>query len=582
MTSVSTTCSGDPHVSVVGPILIEGVAGCDGAVYEVTYIARDACDRTASCVAQYNIANDGPQITESAPDRVVECSFDILPEPELIVALSDCNLELEVAYSDPQLISGDGTCDGEYEIIYTVSDACGRTAEASQFFIIQNEAPRVIPPDPITISCLEELNELDVNDAEMIATCNIPIVKTEIIGPIYNETEPLCDGSIINILYSATDACGRMTCEPQIVFIELNENTLTSHFPNITVACNEVPTAENTNDLCGFEKLSFVDEEKIVDVDSYEIWRTYTAEDACENVFEYTQIITVTCGTSAPSREFCTLDVEGWTDWNQIESNPKFANIELNHLDPLFIGAKGHRVIFTDFKCLPYLLQEAAEASTFKHEDLELYVSSLNDCGREVLNVSDEGLLNNALFNNMIALELNMRADNEFEHVLLLDICLDWDPAMLQKLGENPTIKDLAIFGNEALAEDWNMDYELLAKSIADLLNYFKTCRPAACDEPGIEGYIDNGQLDIEIPDFSLNLYPNPTVDFININLDKRKGQFQLLVYNAVGHLIYQNEIGEKIDFTIDVRKWKTGMYHVGLTLDGIPVKTEQVIIAKD
>ena len=581
MSQATTSCGSSLQVRVEGPYLISGLGGCANAQYEVIYTANDNCGRSASCSTQYTIVNEGPQIIESAPDQIVECSFDIEAQPELIIATTDCDLGMNVTYSEPQLISGDGSCDGEYEIVYTVADDCGRTTEASQYFIIQNEAPRVIPPDPITISCLEELGTLDVNDAEIYSACNIPIVKTEIIGPTIDENEPLCNGDIINVLYSATDACGRMTCEPQIIFIQLDETTLANHFPNTTVECSEIPTALNANDLCGFEKLDYSDVEESLTADSYQILRTYTAEDGCAESFEYTQVITVNCGTFSPEKEYCTLNVKGWTDKEQISANEKFAAVALSEIDPLIIGEKGYRVLFPDIDCLEYILSEGGEASTFKHTETELYVNDQNHCGYELLNIDVNGYLQNALFKNMIALELNMRADKTFEDLPLRDICLDWDSKIIDAIGENPTIKGLALLGHKALATDIPVDHKELSESIEQLLEYFMGCRTATCDEPGVQNYIYQDAPAIDLPEFLLNLYPNPSRDFINIKVDSKKGQYTIQIFDAVGKVVYQNGLGEKIALSIDVRKWKTGLYHVGLTLNGALIKTEQLIIAQ-
>ncbi len=60
----------------------------------------------------------------------------------------------------PHLVYGQDDCPGaKYEIVYTVTDDCGRQASCTQIFTIHNEGPTITCPPDRTIECVYEMVE---------------------------------------------------------------------------------------------------------------------------------------------------------------------------------------------------------------------------------------------------------------------------------------------------------------------------------------------------------------------------------------------------------------------------------------
>ena len=116
------------------PALVSGTPNCDGAVYEIVYTATDECGRTASCTQTFTIDNNGPTITCPAPVTLGRISDYV---SGVATVTTSCGLSSNVTIGSPVLVSGNDCDGGVYEVTYTVTDACGRTAECQQQIFIQ-------------------------------------------------------------------------------------------------------------------------------------------------------------------------------------------------------------------------------------------------------------------------------------------------------------------------------------------------------------------------------------------------------------------------------------------------------------
>ena len=84
----------------------------------------------------------------------------------------------------------------------------------------------------------------------------------------------------------------------------------------------------------------------------------------------------------------------------------------------------------------------------------------------------------------------------------------------------------------------------------------------------------------IQINSSTIQLFPNPTQDFVMIqSLHRMEGRISLLLYNEVGHVVYQHEIllhGSTLFEKIDLKRFPNGIYILYLkTLSPINERTD-------
>ena len=218
--TVYTSCGLTYTVSNSPAVLVSGEENCDGAQYEITYTVRDECGRTSYCVQKFTIDNHPPTII-CPPDQVVECVDDIYTGIATVVA--SCELGYNVTTSGPYLIFGQTLCDGaQYEVIYTVTDDCGRSAQCAQKFTLENEGPTIYCPADKTIECVSEIVQ---GIPTVVTSCGVNydvfVAMPTIVGPEAN-----CPGKQYQIIYSVVDACGRTASCTQTFTIENHPPTI--------------------------------------------------------------------------------------------------------------------------------------------------------------------------------------------------------------------------------------------------------------------------------------------------------------------------------------------------------------------
>lgn len=85
----------------------------------------------------------------------------------------------------------------------------------------------------------------------------------------------------------------------------------------------------------------------------------------------------------------------------------------------------------------------------------------------------------------------------------------------------------------------------------------------------------NNAMIDMEI-----SVYPNPTIDFVNIKITNSNQNNSLKVYNSIGQTLYQ---GNCEDMTsINTSQWVEGMYFVEITDEqSNVVSKEKLVVSK-
>lgn len=81
-----------------------------------------------------------------------------------------------------------------------------------------------------------------------------------------------------------------------------------------------------------------------------------------------------------------------------------------------------------------------------------------------------------------------------------------------------------------------------------------------------------------DVPDFAIDIYPNPANKFLTISTDlPERGDLQILLYNAAGQEVFREELG-KIQ-QIDLTPFKPNLYFVVIKNDRQVVLKEKIII---
>jgi len=283
------------NVSIGEPVLVSGEEGCSGAVYEVTYTVTDDCDREASCTRSYTLENEGPSI-EAPADVIIECASDAAPDLEGVEVTTSCDYGSEVSVEGPNLLEGDGFCDGSlWEFVYTVEDECGRSASATQSVTISNDGPTIVAPEDVTIECAADA-EANPEGAVVTTSCDLGS-SVSVEGPNLIEGNGTCPGSVWEFVYTVTDDCGRTAEDVQQVFIDNNGPSI--EVPaDATVECTEDTSPESlgmaeASDPC--EEVEAVFEDVII-------------QESCPQIIERLWSVTNSCGLTAEGVQTITIE----------------------------------------------------------------------------------------------------------------------------------------------------------------------------------------------------------------------------------------------------------------------------------
>jgi large repetitive protein len=256
--------------------------------YVLTVMEAGGCMGRDTVILTVN--NNAPQLVGVPANVTVACSA--VPVPATVTDL----------YGAPVTMSQvrvNGNCPGNYTLTrtWTATDACSRTATASQVITVQDlVAPTFAGvPANVTVTC-----SADVPAAATVratdACDTLPTVR--VVDVTSNET--CVNRKTITRTWTATDACGNSATTVQVITVNDNVAPVLAGVPaNITVACqSEVPTAVTVTatDNCagGVPRVTMVDViSNETCVNRKTITRTWTATDACGNTATGVQVISI-------------------------------------------------------------------------------------------------------------------------------------------------------------------------------------------------------------------------------------------------------------------------------------------------
>jgi len=262
--------------------------------YEIvrTWTVTDLCGNSSLESQTITVSDDiPPTVTSSLGDITVECGNTIPASEATFEDESDSDLELSFDEQTNNLNCG-------YEIVRTWSatDDCGNTTETTQTITITDTtAPNLlgVPADE-TLNCDEELT-----NAIVVAEDNCDENLTVSLESQTIDAE--CGYQIIRT-WSVMDECGNNASQSQTVTFEDTEGPQAIDVPNdTTIECGtSAPTdTPSFTDNCDEQlDIEFTEEMNNQTACGFDIVKTWTATDDCDNQTTVVQVITVTDTTS--------------------------------------------------------------------------------------------------------------------------------------------------------------------------------------------------------------------------------------------------------------------------------------------
>jgi hypothetical protein len=297
--------------------------GCSGTLLR-QWIATDACGNVSTVQQTIAYTDDSAPVIISAPeDLTASCSE--VPEVDLNAIVFEDNCSNTTVSVTENLIPG--FCPGGYNIerIWTVTDACGNSVSATQFvYVVDEEAPVLtgVPADASIVCGFE----LEISAVSATDNCT---ASEDIAITVVDELLSASCGSIIQRIYSASDACGNTTNIVQQISLIDDEAPVFISVPAATsILCGYESGLLNAVAADGCSEVT-ITEERVASGDCANSFiRIFTATDACGNSVTAQQVVTVedldapsfagvpltitlNCGDELPTADVVAVDACG-------------------------------------------------------------------------------------------------------------------------------------------------------------------------------------------------------------------------------------------------------------------------------
>jgi len=255
-----------------------------------TFTATDACGNTITATQTITFTDEeAPTFTFIPSDIIVTCGESY----ELPDAIAEDNCS---SVTLTQTDAFNNSCGGSFTRTYTATDGCGNAASASvNVTIVDNEAPEVLnPPAEITVDC-NSIPASEDYQIQYIDDCGA--VDVDFSENIV-ELPGACPGSYTIIReWVLTDDCGNSSVASWIIHVHDNIAPQLQGVPtDVALNCGDEITEVNVTAIDNCDpnvNVTLVATTELNDC-GYNFIRTWTAVDACGNVAEAVQVITLT------------------------------------------------------------------------------------------------------------------------------------------------------------------------------------------------------------------------------------------------------------------------------------------------
>ena len=259
-----------------------------------TWYAQDRCGNIGQDTQIITISDVTPPVASVTDESVACADYDPTMEYGMTTSSDNCSAQTSHTWAYTETIEGD--CAGSYMVkrTYTFEDDCGNTSDVVQTISVFDDVAPVISGE----------NQVDVECSSDYAT-TVYITASDACGSgaeISFTDVPVSGGCVQPVgmyqrMYSVTDDCGNVATFEQ--FVRLLDTTAPElTIPeDYTIECDQdivYDDASATDNCDGDVAIDLVTE--IIQGDcpkSYQIKRTWTATDDCDNPAEATQTITV-------------------------------------------------------------------------------------------------------------------------------------------------------------------------------------------------------------------------------------------------------------------------------------------------
>ena len=225
-----------------------------------------------------------PTTSNPAPISV-QCIEDV-PDPDVNIitnANDNCSNASVIFVSD---VSDGQSCQQTITRTYRVSDECGNSIDINQsIFINDTIPPNASNPAPISVQCIEDVPEPDVNAVnDESDNCSNPVVT--FVSDVSNNVD--CYETITRT-YRITDECGNFTEVSQSIIINDTTPPTASNPSPITIQCiDDIPQPDisvvtDAIDNCSTPIVSFAQDISDNMSCNETITRTYRVIDECGN-----------------------------------------------------------------------------------------------------------------------------------------------------------------------------------------------------------------------------------------------------------------------------------------------------------
>ena len=578
-----------------------------GGYLQVIYLGEDACGRSLTKNTTVITVEPAPAPTIAVPSFPVSLSCSDAGSYVAPFAsydngmIGDCNIsgliESVISYNV------DACNGGTMTITYDGVDDCGNVLSATPVVVQVDPAPAATleaPKDvPATIYCWDAgLGYYPGNATYSNDESGFCENSGEIVG-IVTEFWNNCDGGYIIYDYSGVDDCGN-ELTPAVIKVSVLPDTWApvggcAPLSETMTSIEDVPEPDELDyylgqiaagyddEGCGEITVSVIDDSGAPVCDGNDFYeRIYTVEisDACGNVAgECTITFSGSC-----SLDLCTMDQKFYGNPDaEINGQTSGAIIDLlitGGVNPIVIGDGADcGFMLDDLTCVQALLNTSGAS-------ISLPSGFMTDCFD----------VNNSLVNQMVVTILNIRYNEtmnpagqiNFGGLLLSEACLNVPGFISNNLPANPTVSDLLQYANDFIECQCSSTCGEFQPNMAELTNLFwglnsrfNNCNaPVPCGSDFADPTI-GGQIQVT-KNKTLELYPNPTKDFINLKVTDYIGLPAVIeIFDTRGA-----KLGEKTfqpievnTLEFDVHNFTSGLYWISIKVEGHDLITKKFVV---
>ena len=301
--SGSSTCPFSPNVTITYTDDDSNLNGCMGTgILKRTWTATDLCGATASCIQNITIEDNTSPALTCPPFMIVSCDSDTSPATlGMAIATDNCTPQNEIIITYTDNTQNLNQCNGTGTLTrnWTAEDMCGNVAACIQtIVIVDNQAPVLTLPAPVTISCNGSSDPSNTGTATATDNCTSQPTVT-----FSDNVQGLsgCNGTgTIVRTWTAIDSCNNIASGTQFITVIDNTAPVITCPADVTISCETSTLPANTgsataSDLCGPAFVGYSDElvQPLGCNGTGLIKRTWSSLDGCSNLSSCVQFITI-------------------------------------------------------------------------------------------------------------------------------------------------------------------------------------------------------------------------------------------------------------------------------------------------